>query len=69
MSDSEFFSELAKRCRRLARSCFDLGVAGELREMAHELESRASAPNPEREFREPGAPAVRRASQRPRRHE
>jgi hypothetical protein len=59
MSDSEFFSELAKRCRRLARSCFDLGVAGELREMAHEIENRTPDP-------EPGVPAPQRARQRPR---
>ena len=69
MADTEFFTQLAKRCRRLAQSCFDLGVAGELREMAHELESRASDPNPKREFREPGAPAPQRASPRTRRHE
>jgi hypothetical protein len=67
MSDTEFLSQLAKRCRRLARSCFDLGVAGELREMAHELENRT--PDPERPFREPRAPAAQRASQRPRRHD
>jgi len=62
MSDSEFFSELAKRCRRLARSCFDLGVAGELREMAHEIENRAPDP-------EPGVPAAQHAPQRPRRYD
>jgi hypothetical protein len=67
MSDTEFLSQLAKRCRRLARSCFDLGVAGELREMAHELENRT--PDPERKFRDPRAPAPQRASQRPRRHD
>jgi hypothetical protein len=69
MSDTEFFTQLAKRCRRLAQSCFDLGVAGELREMAHELENRASIPKSEQEFREPGAPVAQRASRRPRRHE
>jgi hypothetical protein len=69
MSDSEFFSQLAKRCRRLARTCFDLGVAGELREMAHDIENRAPDPNPERQFPEPGAPAPQRARQRPRRHD
>jgi hypothetical protein len=68
MSDTEFLSQLAKRCRRLARSCFDLGVAGELREMAHELENRPPD-HPERKFREPRAPAPQRASQRPRRHD
>jgi len=62
MSDSEFFSQLAKRCRRLARSCFDLGVAGELREMAHEIENRAPDP-------EPSVPAPQRVRQRPRRHD
>jgi hypothetical protein len=67
MSDTEFLSQLAKRCRRLARSCFDLGVAGELREMAHELENRTPDPHPERKFREPRAPAPQRAGQRPRR--
>ena len=69
MSDTEFLSQLAKRCRRLARSCFDLGVAGELREMAHELENRTPDPHPVRPFREPRAPAPQRASQRPRRHD
>jgi hypothetical protein len=67
MSDAEFFSQLAKRCRRLARSCFDLGVAGELREMAHEIENRAPDPSPEQQFPEPGVPAPQRA--RPRRHD
>jgi hypothetical protein len=67
MSDTEFLSQLAKRCRRLARSCFDLGVAGELREMAHELENRVPDPNPEPKFREPRAPAAQRAGHRQRR--
>jgi len=62
MSDIDYLVQLAKRCRRLARSCFDLGVAGELREMASELEHRASEPRPRRQPLEPGAPA-----QRPRR--
>jgi hypothetical protein len=69
MSDAEFFSQLAKRCRRLARSCFDLGVAGELREMAHEIENRAPDPKPERHFREPAAPVPQRASRRTPRHD
>jgi hypothetical protein len=69
MSNSEFHTQLATRCHRLARSCFDLGVAGELREIAHELENRTSDPNLEREFRDPGAPAPQRASQRTRRHD
>jgi hypothetical protein len=69
MSDTEFLSQLAKRCRRLARSCFDLGVAGELREMAHELENRAPDPTPERHFRDPAASVPQRASQRTRRHD
>jgi hypothetical protein len=69
MSDTEFLTRLAKRCRRLAQSCFDLGVAGELREMADELESRASDPNPARHFREPGAAAPQRASQHTRRND
>jgi hypothetical protein len=68
MSDSEFLTQMARRCRRLARSCFDLGVAGELREMAHELENRASDPDLERQFREPGAPP-QRASHRARRND
>jgi hypothetical protein len=68
MSDSEFLTQMARRCRRLARSCFDLGVAGELREMAHELENRASDPDLERQFREPGAPS-QRASHRARRND
>src|SRR4051794_15905083 len=69
MSGNEFLTQLAKRCRRLARSSFDLGVAGELREMAHELESKASEAPPKRQVREPGAPAPQRASQRTRRNE
>jgi hypothetical protein len=69
MPDTEFLIQLAKRCRRLAQSCFDLGVAGELREMAHDLESRASDSKLERQFREPGAPAHQRIGQRTRRHD
>ena len=69
MSDSEFLMQMAKRCRRLAQSCFDLGVAGELREMAHELESKASETPPKQHFRESGAPAPQRASQRTHRND
>jgi hypothetical protein len=62
MSDTDYLIQLAKRCRRLARSCFDLGVAGELREIASELERRASEPRSSRPFQEPGAltPRARR---------
>ena len=69
MSDAEFLIQLAKRCRRLAQSCFDLGVAGELREMAHDLENRVSEAKLERQFREPGAAAHQRIGQRTRRHD
>jgi hypothetical protein len=42
MFDADYLQNLATRCRRLARSCFDLGVAGELREMAADLERKAA---------------------------
>jgi hypothetical protein len=61
MSDTDYFVQLAKRCRRLAQSCFDLGVAGELREMANEFERKASDLSVNRRFHEPGAPVTRRA--------
>ena len=41
----------------------------ELREMAHELENRASEAKFERQFREAGAPAHQRIGQRTRRHD
>lgn len=69
MSDLEYLTQLAKRCRRLARSCFDLGVAGELREIAAELEHKAPGLNIDRQLQEPGTPIIQRASQRPRRQD
>ena len=46
MSDAEYLQSLAARCLRLARSCFDLGIAGELRAMASELEHKAATTAP-----------------------
>jgi hypothetical protein len=67
MSDTDYFIQLAKRCRRLAQSCFDLSIAGALREIAAELEQRGSAPKATRQFQEGGAPTTQRARDRMRR--
>jgi hypothetical protein len=38
----EYLRELARRCFALSANCFDLGVAGKLREMSHEMMSKAT---------------------------
>jgi hypothetical protein len=42
MSYAVYFRNLAVRLKRLGQSCFDLGVAGELREIAGELERKST---------------------------
>ena len=42
MVGSEYFWDLARRCLALSANCFDLGVAGKLREMSEELSSKAA---------------------------
>lgn len=41
MSCAENFKQLAHRIRDIARRCFDLGPAGELRQLADEVEAKA----------------------------
>ena len=42
MVGSEYLRDLARRCLVLSANCFDLGVAGKLREMSEELSSKAA---------------------------
>ena len=39
--DGQYLRGLARRCRELSQNCFDLTVAGELRTLAEELESKS----------------------------
>ena len=42
MSEAEYFHHKAATCTRMARACFDLATAGQLRSMATEFETRAA---------------------------
>ncbi len=42
MSSASYFRKQAELCRHLSRTCFDLTVAGRLREMADEFTTRAT---------------------------
>ena len=43
MSEAEYFRSQAATCNRIARTCFDLAAAGQLRRLATELETHAEA--------------------------
>ncbi len=42
MSSASYFRKQAEVCRQLSRTCFDLTVAGRLRELAEEFAARAA---------------------------
>ncbi len=41
MSSASYFRKQAELCRQLSRTCFDLTVAGRLRELADEFNAKA----------------------------
>ncbi len=41
MSSASYFRKQAEICRQLSRTCFDLSVAGRLRELADEFAAKA----------------------------
>jgi len=43
MVSVEYLRQLAHRIRDIARRCFDLGPAGELRQLSDEIEAKASS--------------------------